>query len=712
MRYVLIDLSSDNYLQQPQLFGGYAGEHNETVLQVILPKRMISVEYSDYCFDFQTSEDNRISIPASKLDNGILSCHLTEQITIAGKLLFNVVAHLSNKDSIELTSKTNMVALYIGDSPDGKSILPDPNGYKDEILEIIDDRVDELLEGIQAGEGGMIIIDQIYNPESENAQSGIAVAEAVQTKMDKFGEVTQNETSTTIDNDGDLNLKSNNYLVLEGGNGLILKGDLITLNSNHINVLGAHLSNLAEPEDAKDAANKGYVDDAIAVEKNKSTNGTWTTRKPFITFTADDGYTQDISILEPIFKKYNIPCCIAMISTQINNLEKRLDLQNNHGWEVICHSTNSTPFTDMTLAEAENAMVTSKEALESMGFVIKDVAYPSGMCNSQIKQIAKKYFRAGYEFNPHETTSLNTGILDSFSIFRVPLGSFTNGSNYSTLDYYKSCVDNAVANNGWLIFCLHSGASAFDATQQQYLDDLLAYIQSLGVETGNLSAGYEVFGNYIECGASANTSIPRTDAELLRFVVSNTGEHNLPIFKTMNLIHTNTDPLTAYPENKISISEISNYNAGFPLERGGTLITSRFDYFGFQIWLPDYVNHIYKRSWNSNAWRPWSKISTESADSLFSKRLYCSNNWSGNFNVSISNSLYIRTFDIIGSQKPTLTKQYFALSEISTDRDNPTIIGTTENGVSIQMCYLQDNYLYFKYGSELSNNAYIEIAYS
>ena len=185
MRYVLIDLSSDNYLQQPQLFGGYAGEHNETVLQVILPKRMISVEYSDYCFDFQTSEDNRISIPASKLDNGILSCYLTEQITIAGKLLFNVVAHLSNKDTIELTSKTNMVALYIGDSPDGKSILPDPNGYKDEILKIIDDRVDELLEGIQAGEGGMIIIDQSYNPESENAQSGKAVAKGLRTKADR-----------------------------------------------------------------------------------------------------------------------------------------------------------------------------------------------------------------------------------------------------------------------------------------------------------------------------------------------------------------------------------------------------------------------------------------------------------------------------------------------------------------------------------------------
>ena len=61
MRYVSIDLSSDNYLEQPQIFGGYAGEHNETILQVKLPERMIDIECSGYRFDFQTSEDNKIS---------------------------------------------------------------------------------------------------------------------------------------------------------------------------------------------------------------------------------------------------------------------------------------------------------------------------------------------------------------------------------------------------------------------------------------------------------------------------------------------------------------------------------------------------------------------------------------------------------------------------------------------------------------------------
>lgn len=221
MRYINIDLSSDNHLQQLKIFGGYAGEHNETVLQVTLPQRMIGIEYSDYRFDFQTSEDNEIPVPVSKPINGVLSCHLTEQLTVAGKLLFNVVARKLDGKVVSLTSKTNMVNLYIGDSPDGNSVLPDPTGYKDELLEMIDERIDQLgsgksayeialqegfegteeewleslqgTSGVYVGSGDMpedcnvqidpdgevFTIDQTYNPESSNAQSGIAVAEGI-----------------------------------------------------------------------------------------------------------------------------------------------------------------------------------------------------------------------------------------------------------------------------------------------------------------------------------------------------------------------------------------------------------------------------------------------------------------------------------------------------------------------------------------------------
>ena len=173
MRYVFIDLSSDNYLQQLRIFGGYAGEHNETVLQVKLPKRMIGIECSGYRFDFQTSEDNKIStplIPISELNDDVLSFKLTEQLTITGKLLFNIVAILSDENTISLIAKTSTVVLHIEGSPEGNVQLIDPNSYKDEMLKMIDERILQI---------NPINVDTTYNPESENAQSGKAVAEAI-----------------------------------------------------------------------------------------------------------------------------------------------------------------------------------------------------------------------------------------------------------------------------------------------------------------------------------------------------------------------------------------------------------------------------------------------------------------------------------------------------------------------------------------------------
>ena len=185
MRYVLIDLSSDNYLEQPKIFGGYAGEHNETVLQVKLPKRMLGAEYSGYRFEFQTSEDNKIICPlisSSKLDDGILSFPLAEQLTVAGNLLFNIAAISLNGSIASLISKTNMVTLYIGDSSDGNDVALDPNGYKDEILEMIDEQVAQSVENlVENFEEKEILTTTEFNDIAVNTE-----VEGVKTSGDLF----------------------------------------------------------------------------------------------------------------------------------------------------------------------------------------------------------------------------------------------------------------------------------------------------------------------------------------------------------------------------------------------------------------------------------------------------------------------------------------------------------------------------------------------
>lgn len=197
MRYVSIDLSSDNYLQQPQIFGGYAGEHNETVLQVKLPDRMIGIECSGYRFDFQTSEDNEILsplIPVSELKDNILSFKLTEQLTVGGKLLFNVVAQLLNGETIDLISKTNMVVLYIADSPEGKSTIADPDGYKDEYIKMINELTGDLV-GQKTTEGGEIFNDYENNQSISEFSSARGTHTFVGTKF--FYIIDKNEINKT-----------------------------------------------------------------------------------------------------------------------------------------------------------------------------------------------------------------------------------------------------------------------------------------------------------------------------------------------------------------------------------------------------------------------------------------------------------------------------------------------------------------------------------
>lgn len=170
MREIFIDLSSDNYLQRPKVFGGYEGEHNETVLKVKLPKRMIGIQCSGYRFDFQTSEDEKISsplIPVSKLDNDVISLRLIEQLTITGELFFNIAAIVLDGDTISSIAKTNGVFLYMSNSPKGKSTPIDPNGYKDELLEMVDNRIVEIGVGQTTKNNG-----EIFNDYENNTAGG------------------------------------------------------------------------------------------------------------------------------------------------------------------------------------------------------------------------------------------------------------------------------------------------------------------------------------------------------------------------------------------------------------------------------------------------------------------------------------------------------------------------------------------------------------
>ncbi|MBR4072986.1 MAG: hypothetical protein IKK24_03485 [Clostridia bacterium] len=127
-------------------------------------------------------------------------------------------------------------------------------------------------------------VDKSYSPESENAQSGKAVAEALKNidvsgidvsgKMDKFGTVTSNGTKYTVEaRDAHLNLQSINA-ISASFSGVVNMSGLLLNNIASFSSTGANeysnynfikgMRDLTSDDDGHMAANKNYVDNTVA----------------------------------------------------------------------------------------------------------------------------------------------------------------------------------------------------------------------------------------------------------------------------------------------------------------------------------------------------------------------------------------------------------------------------------------------------------------
>ena len=114
MREIRIDLSSDNC--SPVVFGGYAGEHNETKVIIKLPNRMLTNDITKYQFVFKNSENKLLldnAVDTSDISNGNISSMLTEEQTIGECLILNVTAVAETNGAIMRKAKTPVVFLKV-----------------------------------------------------------------------------------------------------------------------------------------------------------------------------------------------------------------------------------------------------------------------------------------------------------------------------------------------------------------------------------------------------------------------------------------------------------------------------------------------------------------------------------------------------------------------------------------------------------------------
>ncbi|MED1863212.1 polysaccharide deacetylase family protein [Fictibacillus nanhaiensis] len=343
-------------------------------------------------------------------------------------------------------------------------------------------------------------------------------------------------------------------------------------------------------------------------------------KQPIISFVSDDGTVQDWTRLKPIFEAAGVPCGIAIVSSFIGTSgfmdeDAIRILHDDLGWEVMSHTNTHIRLANLTTeAEIDNELRIPKEVLESKGFKVNTVIYPYGSEDARVRKIARKYYRCGaISYNGRNEAPLST-----YRLNRVAIGSyFDAGTDTNTYEYYKSHVDAALANNEWLIFQLHPAHSDFNATQQQYLADIINYIKSLNIPIMNMNEAMDVIGNLVDTGDYVKgQSNPY-------FVVGADGTGYSNDNRVRELpktgININT-PVTTFPTGISVTNFLVADGSGFPSNQGGILETYRFGVndLHFQIWYPHNSNEVYKRRWvvfgQTPAWGAFEQIDAKGAN--------------------------------------------------------------------------------------------------
>ena len=339
---------------------------------------------------------------------------------------------------------------------------------------------------------------------------------------------------------------------------------------------------------------------------------------PLITFVDDDGRTEVLEKWEPILQEKGNKLTIPLITqwmddpnnTSVITWEDVHRLKEQYGVEFVSHTHEHKHAQQITDEEVEKELKLSHDVLKREGLTYNIIVQPFGENTKAVRKISRKYYRA----NVGTKENTNTIPLDTFNVKRISLGE----DLYTTFDAYKEKIDQAIANNGWIIFKSHSQYESFDENQLQLIRQIIDYAREQQMLEVNLEEGFDYMGNLIDAGDYFEKA-KGTDYFVMDRngkIYSNFGEKNYYTLK-YNSVNINT-PITDFEDLTTSTLPIISSNAqGFPNNTSGQLVTTKSESLGlsYQLYMINNSNDIYKRRWNTttNNWTKFEKIAGSGA---------------------------------------------------------------------------------------------------
>jgi peptidoglycan/xylan/chitin deacetylase (PgdA/CDA1 family) len=323
-----------------------------------------------------------------------------------------------------------------------------------------------------------------------------------------------------------------------------------------------------------------------------------------VTFIDDDADPLFKEIWEPIMAAKGIKMTLAVVTGRVGGstsltLQELKDLQAD-GNSILSHTKNhfQTSITPVETLEIEYQE--SQEWLDTNGFYGKDVlVYPGGLgdfSRTDVKNIARKYYRYAIATGGMLTGATYSSIpMDNWAIPRP------NGDT-QTEAQLKALIDTAIAENGWLVICMHSYELNKDKTNQiTKINNLIDYCNSLGVAIMPFLEAEKYKGNTVAMGEyTDNTGT----------FISNNGLSKIGGSLIIpNTARTTMDaPITSFKKNTKTIQILDSVADTF-LATGGIMETFRglSDLYSYQTFKPYNSSKRYDRLWNytTKVWGVW-----------------------------------------------------------------------------------------------------------
>lgn len=333
-----------------------------------------------------------------------------------------------------------------------------------------------------------------------------------------------------------------------------------------------------------------------------------TETKALSTFILDDGADEYASWFKPMQDTLDFPVGLAIASDWILNgtgylSVAQLQAAQAEGNEILSHTFDHAHLDAQDSAGYWLQLYRSKYQLDSMGLEVTGIVAPFGESNNTTQDEMSKYYKYNFRsiYPPNVKAPVN-----STDIRRMSFDDRT----------YAECVteiDEAVANNEWIIFAVHPQYSMYNTQpKRDTLAMLVQYLKNtVNVPIVTPREGYHQFGNTIEQGDRTAQQFFRLGGNG-RLDFSGRGAQHLGYnYNPVDAGATYPADLlpTDFPDDQISITDIQLANIqGMPEwqdGRTGTLFTYHNNgEFAYQWYQLNDIGRIYYRTYDSG-WEDW-----------------------------------------------------------------------------------------------------------